>query len=143
MHERFSLAGSTMISSTEPMTPTDALPVRAALRSALARAMSDRDRAAMAVYRTALAAIDNAEAIPLAEEHRAGAIELSALGVGRTEAERRSLTREEEIDIVRREVQDRHVTAEALATTNPDGAQQLRAGTSLLQALLDGLVEDD
>ena len=53
----------------------------------------------MAVYRTALAAIDNAEAIPLAEEHRAGAIELSALGVGRTEAERRPLTLEEEIDI--------------------------------------------
>ena len=97
----------------------------------------------MAVYRTALAAIDNAEAIPLAEEHRAGAIELSALGVGRTEAERRPLTLEEEIDIVRREVQDRRVTAEALATTNPDGAQQLRAGASLLQALLDGLVKDD
>ena len=102
--------------------------------------MSDRDRAAMAVYRTALAAIDNAEATPVAGEHRAGAVELSPLGVGRTEAERRSLSLEDEINIVRLEIQDRHVTAEALASTNPDGAQQLRAGARLLQAILDGVV---
>jgi uncharacterized protein len=125
------------------MTPTDARPVREALRSALAGAMAQRDRAAMAVYRTALSAIDNAEAVPLSDEHRASAIESSAAGVGRTEAERRSLTREDEIDIVRREVQDRHVTAELLATTNPDGARQLRADASLLQALLDGLAADN
>lgn len=105
--------------------------------------MAQRDRAAMAVYRTALSAIENAEAVPLGVEHRAGAIEFAAVGVGRTEAERRSLTGEDEIDIVRREVQDRRVTADSLATTSPDAARQLRGDASLLQALLDGLAVDD
>ena len=138
-----SVAASALISSTEPMTPTDAPPVRTALRSALAGAMAQRDRAAMAVYRTALSAIDNAEAVPLGEGHRAGAIEFSVVGVGGAEAERRSLTSEDEIDIVRREVQDRRVTADSLATTSPDAARQLRGGASLLQALLDGSAVDD
>jgi hypothetical protein len=31
--------------------------------------MKERDRSALAAYRTALAAIDNAEAVPLGEEH--------------------------------------------------------------------------
>lgn len=60
---------------TDLMTPTEARAVREALRSALASAMARRDRAAMAVYRTALSAIDNAEAVPLGQEHRAGGIE--------------------------------------------------------------------
>ncbi len=125
------------------MTATDARPVRDGLVSALTAAMAQRDRAAMAVYRTALSAIDNAQAVPMGEEHRAGAIESSAAGVGRSEVKRRSLTREDEVDIVRREIQDRQLTADLLATTNPDSARQLRAGAVLLQALLDRIAAAD
>jgi uncharacterized protein YqeY len=125
------------------MTATDARPVRKALRSALTAAMAQRDRSAMAVYRTALSAIDNAEAVPLGEEHRAGAIESSAAGVGCSEVERRSLTHEDEISLVKREIHERQVTAELLASTNRDGAQRLRADANLLQALLDGLAAED
>ncbi|HZV26920.1 MAG TPA: hypothetical protein VFG00_11575 [Acidothermaceae bacterium] len=48
------------------------------------------------------------------------------------------MTREDELNIVRHEVEDRRITADALATTNPDVAEQLRADASLLQTLLDG-----
>jgi uncharacterized protein YqeY len=114
-----------------------------ALRAALTTAMRHRDRSATAVYRTALSAIDNAEAVPLADEHRAGAIESSASGVGRTDTARRALTREDEIEIVRQEVRDRRVTADSVAAANPDAARQLRSEAGLLQALLDGVTGED
>lgn len=104
--------------------------------------MAQRDHSAIGVFRTALGAIDNAEAIPLTEAHRAGAIESSAFGVGRTDAVRRSLTRADEIDVVRREVRERRVAADAVATANPDAARRLRDEASRLQALLDGLDRD-
>ncbi len=109
----------------------------------MTRAMKDRDRAALAVYRTALAAIDNAEAVPLAEEHRAGAVELSPVGVGRTDAQRRSLTEQDMTEIVRREAQDRRATADSLAHANPGAAQQLRGEASLLSDLLDAVSNGD
>jgi uncharacterized protein len=127
---------------TEPVASTDPTSVTAALRSALAVAMSQRDRAALALYRTALSAIDNAVAVPLDEEQRAGAIESSAVGVGRAEATRRALAAEDEIDIVRREVQERLAAADSLASANPDAARQLRIDAGKLQAVLDGLAID-
>ena len=99
--------------------------------------MKQRDRAALAAYRTALAAIDNAGAVPLGEEHRAGAVELSPVGVGRTDAERRSLTEQDMAEIVRLEAQDRLAAADALASSSADTADRLRREASLLLALLD------
>ncbi len=101
--------------------------------------MKDRDRAALAVYRTALAAIDNAGAVPLAEEHKAGAVELSPVGAGRTDAQRRSLTEQDMTEIVRWEAQDRCATADSLALANSSAAEQLRREASLLFDLLDAL----
>ena len=121
------------------MAATDSASVTAALRSALAAAMAQRDRAAMAVYRSAIAAIENAEAVPLDEDHRAGAIGSSVVGAGRTEAERRSLTREDEVNIVTREVQDRRAAADSLAIANPDAARRLQSDAEMLQALLEDL----
>ena len=123
--------------STGPVIPTNPTSVRTALESAVTRAMKERDRAALAAYRTALAAIDNAEAVPLGEEHRAGAVELSPVGVGRTDAERRALTEQEMAEIVRLDVQDRLATADSLASASPDAARRLRREASLLLALLD------
>jgi uncharacterized protein YqeY len=105
--------------------------------------MKDRDRAALATYRTALAAIDNAEAVPLADGHRAGAVELSPVGVGRTDAERRSITEQDMAEIVRLEAQDRRDTADSLARANPTAAQQLRREANLLADLLDELSYGD
>lgn len=101
--------------------------------------MAQRDRAAMSVYRTTIAAIDNSEAVPIGYEHQAGAIEAPAVGVGRTEAQRRQLTRTAEIDIVRAELQQRLATADSVALSRPDTAAELRNEADLLQTLLDGL----
>lgn len=112
--------------------------IREALRAAIIRAMKERDREALAVYRTALAAIDNAEAVPLNQSHASpGAIELSVAGAGRTDVPRRSLTNTERIAIVHQEMQERRAAATSLAGGQPDAAQQLRREADLLQALVD------
>ena len=102
--------------------------------------MKEKDRAALAAYRTALAAIDNAEAVPLGEEHRAGAVELSPVGVGRTDAKRRALSGQEMAEIVRLDVQDRLAAATTLASASPDAARRLRREAGLLIAILDETV---
>jgi uncharacterized protein YqeY len=107
------------------------------LRAALADAMTTRDRAATAVFRSAMSAIANAEAVELGDERPVGRGVTSAAGVGRTEAARRSLTSAEEIEIVNREVRDRLDAAELLATTRPDAARRLRTDAGLLQGLLE------
>ena len=98
--------------------------------------MKQRDRESADVYRTALAAIDNAEAVPLGEQGRAGAIEESPVGVGRADATRRELTAGEMADVVRREAQEREAAAESVAAANPRAAHRLRHGAELLLELL-------
>jgi uncharacterized protein YqeY len=119
------------------MTSTEPVPVRAALKAAVTAAMKQRDREALSVYRTALAAIDNAEAITVDTGPKAGAIELSPVGVGRGEVERRFLGEQQMVDVVRREAQDRLDTAESLASSNPDAAARLRHEASLLAGMVD------
>ena len=63
--------------------------VRITLRAEMTRAMKRRDREATAVFRAALGAIDNAEAVAVGSEHRAGAIETAVVGVGRSDVSRR------------------------------------------------------
>lgn len=124
------------MSCTDPVTSSNPVSIRAALADAVTTAMKQRDRSALTVYRTALAAIDNAAAVPLRDEHRAGAVELSPAGVGRTEAERRTLTEAELADIVRLEAQERLVAADSLEGADPDAARRLRAEAGLLLAIL-------
>ncbi|HTW15737.1 MAG TPA: hypothetical protein VMF51_11445 [Nocardioides sp.] len=80
--------------------------LRAYLRARLTRARLDRDRTGAAALRSAIAALENAEAVPvepgLAEassEHVAGAV----AGLGAGEAARRVLSDAEERAIVDRE----------------------------------------
>lgn len=112
--------------------------IRETLRAAVLRAMKMRERQELAVYRSALAAIDNAEAVSLTSADRAGAIERSALGPGSAEMARRTLTERDMVDVVRREIEERHAAAESLADLNPAAADQLRADAGLLLALLSG-----
>jgi len=72
--------------------------------------MKARDRVAVGVLRSTLAAIDNAEAIVPAEA-KGLAIEQSPLGVGAAEAERRVLSDDDVARIVRDEVASREDAA--------------------------------
>ena len=82
-------------------------PVRVALRQRLSTALRERDKPVAATMRSAIAALENAEAAPAApgvtpatSRHVAGA----AIGVGAAEAERLALDDETESAILRGEV---------------------------------------
>lgn len=92
---------------------TDPSPLRTELRSLLTRARLDRDRPVAAALRSALGALENAEAVPASDrpttassEHVAGAVP-----VGLGEAERRTLTAAEEAAILDQEVASLHEAA--------------------------------
>lgn len=82
-------------------------PVRLALRQRLTTALRERDRPTAAAIRSAIAALENAEAVPASQgvapatsRHVAGA----AIGIGAAEAERLALDEAEESAILRAEV---------------------------------------
>lgn len=110
--------------------------LRERLRAALKPAMRARDRSAISALRSALSAIDNAEAIDAAEV-KAGALEDSAVGLGAAEARRRDLTEADIADIVRREIGERRDAAaeyDRLGAT--DRRDSLTAEADTLAALL-------
>jgi uncharacterized protein YqeY len=82
-------------------------PVRLALRQRLTRALRERDKPIAAAMRSAIAALENAEAVPASQgvapvtsRHVAG----GATGVGAAEAERLVLDEATESEILRTEV---------------------------------------
>ncbi len=82
-------------------------PVRLALRQRLTTALRERDKPTAAAMRSAIAALENAEAVPTSQgavaatsRHVAGA----AVGVGAAEAERLALDDAAESAILRAEV---------------------------------------
>lgn len=98
--------------------------------------MKARDLGAVAALRSALAAIDNAEAIDVGDA-KAGAMENSAVGLGAAEALRRELTELEVEAIVRREIDERRIAAteyDRLGAT--DRRDRLTAEADTLTALL-------
>ena len=88
---------------------------RPRLQLALREALKARDTIATSALRSALAAIDNAGAVPpapappagTASSHVAGAV----AGLGAGEAERRRLTEAEVQELVRAEIADRQAAA--------------------------------
>jgi uncharacterized protein YqeY len=103
--------------------------------------MKQRDRTAVSVLRSALAAIDNAEAPPLGDvpahlavgEHVAGV----AVGVGASEIGRRHLTDEDLHAIVELEVTQRATAAEEYERLGrSDLADGLRAEADVLRSYL-------
>jgi len=115
--------------------------LRFALRSRLTTAMRERDRAAVSVLRTAVAAIENAEAVPMAEGAAvttSADVAGAAVGLGVTEAERRRLDEAAERSLVVAEV---HSLAEAevayAAAGQPERAREAAVGAALLRAVLD------
>lgn len=106
--------------------------IRDNLRSDLKPAMRDRDTTRVRALRSALGAIDNAEAVPTTA--RAGAIEDASVGVGSTEAVRHELSADEVRAVLRREVDERESAAAECAGTAPDHAARLRAEAAVIAA---------
>jgi uncharacterized protein len=124
-----------------PGPADDARALRAALRQGLTAALKARDPDALAALRTAIAAIDNAEAVPVpgrrlppaTSAHIAGA----RSGPGSTEAARQRLEAGELRDILRGQVAEYTSEADRYdALGQADAAQRLRRRARVLTACL-------
>lgn len=111
------------------------------LRDGLKAALKARDNVAVTALRSALAAIDNAEAIPAdhllgnitGDEHVAG----SAAGLGAAEAARRHLTEADIRAIVETEIRERSVAAQEYEQLgHMDLAERLHAEAEVLSRYL-------
>ena len=124
--------------------------LRAALRSRLTVAMRERDRGAVAVLRSAVAAIENAEAVPVAQlqasttaaSTTSSEVAGSALGVGAAEADRRDLDAAAERAVVLAEVAAL-VEAEQVYAAAGDTARarSASAGVAVLESILESVPE--
>ena len=109
--------------------------IRQALRGALTDALRARDKTAMAALRSAIAAIDNAESVPV-DDHRAGAIELAGT-LGAAEVPRKVLTEDDIRMVVHGEIADRRAAAlHYEAAGRIADAQRLRQESDVLDRYL-------
>lgn len=108
--------------------------IRTELQQLLATSLKAKDADAVSACRTTLAAIANAEAVPVTSG-RAHAIEQSPVGVGAAEAPRRELTEVEVERIVRAELDER---LEAAPHFTGHRATRLAAEIRVLEAVLGG-----
>lgn len=102
--------------------------------------MRARDKVTVSALRATLAALDNAEAVPVDEaELRGLALEQSPVGAGATEAARRELNECGVADIVRAEATERlELAAQLTAPVHADRVTRLRAEAGVLLRFLDG-----
>lgn len=114
------------------------VPLRQQLREALPAAMKARDRVTVGVLRSALAAIDNAEAVTVAPvAPQSLAIEGSPIGAGATEVARQQLTPAAIARIVRDEADSRTAAADDYERAGrADRAAQLREEARILAGYL-------
>src|SRR5699024_1985324 len=123
--------------------------MREVLRAELKSAMRARDRVAVAALRSAIATIDNAEAVPAetplpeanvaasedAQQHVAGAV----VGVGNSEVTRRELGEARMRELVTAGITEREEHADDYDRLGrADSAEQLRAEAAVLRGVLDG-----
>lgn len=135
---------------TVPGEPEGARALRAALRRGLTAALKARDSDAVTALRTAMAAIDNAEAVPVPAAGRAGTPASSAhvagarAGLGSTEATRRRLTAGELRDILRGQVAENSREADRYdALGQAQAARRLRGQARVLAAYLADELADE
>ncbi|MFI9451405.1 GatB/YqeY domain-containing protein [Amycolatopsis sp. NPDC052450] len=117
--------------------------MRANLRDELKTALKAKDRVAISALRSALAAIDNAEAVPLDSVDQAPGITTNeqvagtAVGLGAAEVERLHLTEDDVRDIVAHEIRERTVSADEYERLGrADAADRLRAEAAVLERSL-------
>ncbi|GIF77173.1 hypothetical protein Asi02nite_66910 [Asanoa siamensis] len=112
--------------------------LRERLRRTLRDALRARDAVAAGALRAAIAAIDNAEAVPAAHPDGFGSAPMGAVGVGAAEVPRRTLDGDEILRIVRAEAADRMAAAAQFERLGQvDAAARMRAGAELLTAITD------
>ena len=126
------------------MTESD---VRERLRKRLRAAMSARDRVAVTALRSAISALDNAEAIELTEvteatgadrspvsgEHVAGGV----VGLGAAEAARRVLSVAQQHEVMSNEIADRRSAADEYERRGAaESALRLREEAAVLERAL-------
>ncbi|WP_209306508.1 hypothetical protein [Blastococcus sp. CT_GayMR19] len=111
--------------------------VRERLRTALPAALKQRDAALVAVLRATLAALDNAEAVPLPEHgHGSLALEETPVGVGVREMARRDLSDEDVKRLVRDEIDERRRAARVYEQAGEhERARRLRHEADTLAAV--------
>jgi uncharacterized protein len=117
--------------------------VRDCLRAALPEAMKARNSVAVAALRSALGAIDNAEAVDATRipQPSAGHPRLAGTvsGLRAAEVERRSLSAAEMEEVVRAEVADRHAAASDYERAGQHAhAERLRDEAAVLSSYLGG-----
>ncbi|MGH3253435.1 MAG: hypothetical protein ACRDOI_45450 [Trebonia sp.] len=124
----------------EPARDTGPRALRDALRRDLTSAMKARERDAVSALRSAIAAIDNAEAVPARDENQAstsGHIVGAHLGVGAAEAARRDLSTSQQQAILRDQITDYTTEADRYESLGQqDAAARLRTQAHLLTAYL-------
>lgn len=128
-----------MLGSMSDQAAAQAL--RDALRAGLTAALKARDTEARDALRTAIAAVDNAEAVaapdrlpPASGARIAGAVS----GLGAAEVPRRALSAADLMEILRAQVAEQTQEAERYeALGQPDAARRLRARARTLTAYLD------
>ena len=118
--------------------PDAASPLHTRLRRALPPALKARDQAAVAALRSALAAIDNAQAVEATPAPRSGGVVAGAVtGLGAGDVPRRRLSESDIAAIVRAEVADRRVAATDYERAGQvDAAARLTAEADVLAAYL-------
>jgi uncharacterized protein len=124
----------------------DGTDLRTTLRTHLTTALRERDRPLAAALRSAIAALENAEAVAVeagrptrpedvaGSEHVAGATS----GMAATEAVRRDLSPAEEVAVLAREVAELH---EAAATFGAAGAEDRAAEATRAATVLDEVLQ--
>jgi uncharacterized protein len=124
--------------------------IRSRLQTALRAAMKERDAVAVSGLRSALAAIANAEAVPLptapsgrppaGDQHVAGSVP----GPGGGEASRRAITEDEATAIAVAEVTERRTAARDYeAAGHPDRARRLLREARAIESALDRAARGD
>jgi len=111
---------------------------RDTLRTELLSARKDRDSTRVSALRSALSAIDNAEAPDEArlDAPSSGAIANAVVGLGAAEVARRELSDAEIRGLLRAEIDERLAAARAVETTHAERAAGLRIEATVLSDLL-------
>jgi uncharacterized protein YqeY len=121
--------------------------LRSALRARLTAAMRERDRDAVSAIRSALAAVENAEAVPTDGSLAATSsdrVAAAAVGVGAAEARRRELSAVEEEERVRAEVAElRDAARHHRSAGHGEAGGRRDAAASLLEDVLASLHDPD
>ena len=119
--------------------PSDDPSLRVRMRDALQQAMKDRDRVSVAALRSALGAIDNAEAVRVEGPADYGDGGMGEHGLGMAEAMRAALTDDDVAGIVREEIEERLAEAAEFEGCGQDErAALLRSEAGVLARQLDG-----